>query len=128
MTDKQTFILEITKIVLPFMAGWHVANRRRGFKSRGIKMGFQKIIPLGNYGQIEIDESGAEAKVIVSLLASVGGGSVAGVVKAKASIELDVNALQVINAGLELAKEKFPAASAIIGVLEAAIDAELKKV
>lgn len=87
--------------------------------------GFSKVIQVGNAGQVAISEQGGVASVKVSLSEQVGGGSVAGVVKATVSAELDVSAKQLIDAGLDLAAAKFPAAAAAIEGAKAIIDAEM---
>lgn len=91
-------------------------------------MGFSKVIPLGSVGQLSINEDGGVGSVVLSVGGSIGGGSIAGVLKGKASVEVDANAKDLIDAGLLLCEAKFPAAASIIGVLKAAIDAEMEKV
>lgn len=91
-------------------------------------MGFSKVIPVGEAGSISITESGGVATVKVALSQGVGGGSVAGFAKAQVSAEIDVSAIQLIDAGLALLKEKFPAAASIVDGAQAIIDAEVAKV
>jgi hypothetical protein len=88
---------------------------------------FQKVIPVGEAGQVSITEQGGVATVKVELAQKVGGGSVAGVVSAKVSAELDISAIQLIDAGLALLKAKFPAAASIVDGAQAIIDAEVGK-
>lgn len=90
-------------------------------------MSFSKVIPVGSAGQVEISEAAGVASFKVSLSQAAGGGPLEGFAKAKVSAEFDVSAAQLIKAGLELAKAKFPAAASIIDGAEAAIDAELAK-
>lgn len=90
-------------------------------------MSFSKVIPVGSVGQLEISEAGGVATLKATLAQSAGGGSMEGVAKASASIELDVSAKQLIDAGLELAAAKFPMAAAAIEGAKAMIDAELAK-
>lgn len=87
----------------------------------------QKVIPIGSAGQLTISESGGVASISVSISQSVGGGSVAGVASGSLSASVQLSAAQLIDAGLELAKEKFPSAAAVINGAKAAIDAEMAK-
>lgn len=91
-------------------------------------MGFQKTIPIGSAGQVDLSEAGGIATLKVSLAQAVGGGSMAGVAKASASVEVDVSAAQLIDAGFELAKAKFPSVALLIDEAKLLVDAELAKV
>ena len=91
-------------------------------------MSYSKVIPIGSVGQIEIKEEGGSASVKVSIAESVGGGDVAGVAKASLSAEIDISAIQLIDAGLSLVESKYPAIAGMVAMLKAAIDAEAAKV
>jgi hypothetical protein len=91
------------------------------------KMGFSKVIPVGSAGAITISEEGGVATLKVSLSQSVGGGALKDVAKGSASVEVDMSAKQVIDAGLELAAHKFPAAALVIESAKTIIDAEMAK-
>ncbi len=91
-------------------------------------MSYSVKIPVGNVGSFEINEDGGVASVKISAGASIGGGSVAGSLKAVASAELDMDVKLLIDAGFDLAAHKFPAASALILAAKAGVDAELAKV
>lgn len=91
-------------------------------------MSFSKIIPLGSAGQITISEEGGAGSIALSISESVGGGSIAGVAKVKASVEVDASLLQLVDAGLLALEAKLPSLAAAIALLKAAIDAEAPKV
>ena len=100
---------------------------KRLFRKKGNRMGFSKEIVSGDAGSLIISEDSGVAKLALVGSVSLGGGSMAGVVKAKASVEVDVSAQQLIDAGLELAAHKYPAAAPLIEMAKKAIDAELAK-
>lgn len=91
-------------------------------------MGFSKVIPVGSAGSVSINEQDGVASVKVTLSQSAGGGEIAGFAKASLTAEIDISAQQLIDAGLELAKVKFPSAAALIDAAKAGIDAEMAKV
>lgn len=86
-----------------------------------------KVIPLGTVGNLVLAEEAGVVSLKLSLAESVGGGSVAGVVKAGLSAEVELSAAQLIDVGLELAKAKFPSVASLIDAAKLAIDAELAK-
>lgn len=91
-------------------------------------MGFSKVIQVGSAGQIVIAEQGGKASVSVSLSEQAGGGQAASFAKASVSASLEVDAVVLIDAGLELAKAKFPGAASLIDGAKAIIDTELAQV
>jgi hypothetical protein len=93
-----------------------------------IMSGFSKVIQVGDAGQVSISEQGGVASVEVALSQQAGGGDVAGFAKASVSAKIEVSAHQLIDAGLELAKAKFPSAASIIDGAKVIIDAEIGKV
>lgn len=82
---------------------------------------------LKQIGPMEISEAGGVASVSISLSEALGGGSMAGVVKASLVAKAEVSAVQLMDAGLLLLAGKFPAFAAEIGALKALVDAELAK-
>lgn len=90
--------------------------------------GFSKVIPIGAAGSLTISEAAGVASVVLALSESIGGGSTAGVAKGSVSAQVDVSAVQLIDAGLGLAAIKFPSFAAELALLKAAVDAELAKV
>ena len=76
-------------------------------------------------GPVLISESAGVATVSVSETA--GGGSVAGFVTASLSAQAQVSAIELVNVGLALAAEKFPAAASLITGVQAIVDAEVAK-
>jgi hypothetical protein len=95
---------------------------------RGKKMGYSKEIKLGSIGALTIAEDKGVASVKISLSEAAGGGALKDVVKATVSAELDVSAEQLIIAGLELAKLKYPTAAPFIEGVEKIVSAELAKI
>jgi hypothetical protein len=85
-------------------------------------MGYSKQI-----GPLSISESGGIATISVSASASVGGGSVAGVVQASVSASAQVSGVELVNAGLAIAASKFPSLASEIAALQGLIDAEIAK-
>ncbi len=91
-------------------------------------MSFSKVIPLGSAGQISINEADGSGSVALSIGESLGGGSVAGVAKVKASVEVDASLLQLVDAGLVALEAKFPSLAPAIVLLKGLIDAEAAKI
>ena len=79
-------------------------------------------------GPVLISESAGVATVSVSVSETAGGGSVAGFVTASLSAQAQVSAIELVNAGLALAAEKFPAAASLITGVQAIVDAEVAKI
>lgn len=90
-------------------------------------MGFSKVIPLGSVGQISIQEEGLKGSISLSVAESVGGGSVAGALSVKASVEVDATVIQLVDAGLMALEAKYPSLAGAIVVLKGLIDAEASK-
>lgn len=86
----------------------------------------QKVIQAGP-AQITLSESAGVASVAISVDQSVGGGAAAGVLKAKAQIELDLGAQQAADLAIGLLEMKFPSLAGLLEGAKAAIDAELQK-
>lgn len=91
-------------------------------------MGFSKVIQLGEVGQLTIAEDSAKVQLSLSVSQQAGQGSVGGFAKASLSAGVELDAHILIDAGLDLAIAKFPAAASILQGAKAAIDAELAKV
>ncbi len=91
-------------------------------------MAYSKVIQVGSAGSVTISEEGGVASVKVSLAESAGGGDVAGFAKATLSAELDVSALQLVDAGLGVLESKYPAAAPLIATIKGIIDSEASKV
>lgn len=91
-------------------------------------MSFKKEIELGSVGKVVLTEEAGVVCAELSLSESVGGGSLVGVMKGSVSAKAEVDAKLLIDAGLELAKIKFPAVASLIDGAKVAIDAELAKV
>lgn len=98
---------------------------KRLFKKEKNSM-FQKQYPLGDVGQVSIGESAGVVSISVSASHQAGGGSLAGVASASLSATVQLSAKQLIDAGLDLAAAKFPAAASLIAAAKAGIDAELE--
>jgi hypothetical protein len=77
--------------------------------------------------QLAFSEAGGIGKLALTAAASVGGGSTAGVVQFKNTTEVDVSAIQLVDAGLKLAAAKLPQFAAEIALIQAAVDAEVAK-
>lgn len=87
-------------------------------------MGFQKVIAIGSVGQLTISEVAGVATVKIGISDQAGGGSIAGAIKGQVSAEIDLSAIELIDAGMALIESKFPAAAPIVASVKAIIDAE----
>lgn len=87
-------------------------------------MSVQKEIQVGP-AKITVSEDAGMAKLAISMDQAVGGGEAAGVMTAKASIELSLDAKQGAHLGLALVKAHFPSLAGLIGGLESEIDGVL---
>ena len=76
-------------------------------------------------GPLTISESAGVVTIALAADASVGGGSVAGVVKASVSAQAQLSAAQLIDAALELAAAKYPSVAIEIQGVKALVVAEL---
>lgn len=76
---------------------------------------------------VTVSEAAGVVALTTSVDATLGGGSVAGVLGVKGSISAQVSAQQLIDLGLKLAADKYPAASVVISSVQAVIDAEIAK-
>jgi hypothetical protein len=85
-----------------------------------IKMAFSK-----SYGPLVISESAGVVTVALALSESVGGGSVAGSLKASVFASAELSAVQLIDAALSLAAVKYPSVALEIQGVKALVDAEL---
>lgn len=90
-------------------------------------MSFSKTLAAGDAGSIVVSEAMGIVTLKLDVGASMGGGAMAGVVKANAGAQVDVGALQLINVVLDMAKEKVPSIASIIDGAKVMIEAELKK-
>ena len=91
-------------------------------------MGFSKVINLGDVGSLSVSEADDVATVKVSVGAALGGGQAAGVAKAQASAEVDVEVAELAQLGLDLLKEKLPEPmKSLVSDLEAVAIPALKK-
>lgn len=93
-------------------------------KRKGKQMGLSKEIQAGP-AKIVLSEGDGVASLVVSVDHSVGGGEAAGVVKAKASIEIDLGAQQAADLGLALVAAHFPSLAPLIAGIKVEIDAVL---
>ncbi len=91
-------------------------------------MSFQKVVPIGTMGALTLNEAGGKGSLVLSIGGSLGGGSIAGVASGKASIELDVSAIQLADAALVLLEAKFPAMAGGIAVLKSLMDAQVTNI
>ena len=93
-------------------------------------MSYSKVLVSNPAFSVSVSEAAGEAKLVVSIGASAGGGNIAGFAKVAGSIEADVEAKVLIDAGIGLVASKF-AGNAMIAAaaveLQALIDAELLK-
>jgi hypothetical protein len=89
-------------------------------------MGLQKVIQAGP-ATITLSEGAGVASVQLALDQSVGGGAAEGVIKAKAAIEIDLQAQQVADLAIGLLEVKFPSLAGILEGVKGALDAELQK-
>lgn len=90
---------------------------------------FSKELQLGQVGSLAVSEAAGVATVKVSVNAAVGGGQAAGVLKAAASVEVDVEAAQLVQLALDLLKSKLPAGvQSLVTDLEAVAIPALKSV
>lgn len=90
-------------------------------------MSFQKVLIQGDVGSVQISESGGVACISASLSASAGGGNLKGVASVSASVAVNVSAVHLMDAGLDLAASKFPQFAAEVALIKAALDAEAAK-
>lgn len=90
-------------------------------------MSYSKVIPIGNAGSLNISEAGGVAKLDIAIAESLGGGNIAGVAKASVAIGVEVSALLLMDAGMDLAASKFPQFAAEIALVKGALDAEAAK-
>jgi hypothetical protein len=93
-------------------------------------MDLSEQVAVGKIGSVSVSESGGEAILSVTLSQSAGGGSLAGAARFSLSMQAEVEAKQVIDAGFAVAKAKFASSAlvvAAIGEAQALIDAELAK-
>ncbi len=86
----------------------------------------QKVIQAGP-AVITLSESAGVASVKIEVSESVGGGEAAGVLKAKAAVEIDLGAQQAADLVIGLLEAKFPSASGLLEAAKLALDAELAK-
>jgi hypothetical protein len=96
-------------------------------KTGELKMSFQKVLIQGDVGSVQISESGGQACISASLSAAAGGGNLKGVASVSASISVNVSAIHLMDAGIDLAASKFPQFAAEIALIKAALDAEAAK-
>lgn len=90
--------------------------------------GYTKIIPFANnLGDVTLAESGGLASLAIGVSAGLGGGNVKDFAQAQVSVGVQIHALFLMDAGLDMMKVKFPQFSAEIALIEAALDAEVAK-
>jgi hypothetical protein len=78
--------------------------------------------------KLEVLTQDGAVKLMASMSQSVGGGSAAGVMSAKASVELDVGAAQGVDLACALLKAHFPSLAMEIDALDALAKGQLAKV
>lgn len=89
--------------------------------------GFSKVIVSGKLGSVEVSEDGGVASLKGTVSAELGGGDVKGYIKVHNSTQIDLEVLELINVGFDLAAAKFPSVAAGIQLAKAAVDAEVAK-
>jgi hypothetical protein len=93
--------------------------------------GFTKVLVQSPAFSVTVMEAGGELKIITAIGASAGGGNVAGFAKVGGTIEADLEAAVLIDAGFGVAEAKYASNPAILMLLKEAqtlIDAELPKI
>jgi hypothetical protein len=98
-----------------------ISDSSLGLKKEKFIMGYSKKIQVGP-ASLSISESAGAATVAISVDESLGGGSIAGVAKAKASAEIDVEAQVLIDAGFALAEAKWPTIAPYLKMAQVEID------
>ena len=92
-------------------------------------MSFSKVIQIGSAGSLTISEAAGVATVKVAIAENVGGGEAAGVLKAVASAEIDVQAAELAQLALDFLKSKLPEGlQSLVTDLEAVAIPALKNV
>lgn len=91
-------------------------------------MSYSKSIALGSVGQISISESAGKANLSLTLSEQAGGNEIAGFAKGSVSVSVELDAKELIDAGMALAEAKFPSAAPEIAALKAIIDAAVQAV
>lgn len=87
---------------------------------------FTKTIQAGPVA-LEFSEANETITMKASMSAQAGGGEAAGFLKGTASMEVDLEAGQVIDLGFALAEAKFPAVAQYLKLAQAEIHALLQK-
>jgi hypothetical protein len=86
-------------------------------------MSYSKVYPIGTAGSLTIGEVGGVATLTLALSES-SGGSFVGAAKGTVSVQAEVSAIAIIDAGLALLEAKYPSAASILTALQAIIAAE----
>jgi len=89
--------------------------------------GFNKVYPIGQAGSLVVEESAGVVKATLALVESAGGGKTEGFLKAHLSGGVELDALLLVNVGLDLISAKHPTATALVDGLKAIIDAAAAK-
>jgi hypothetical protein len=99
---------------------------KRLFKTNEVSM-LSKTLYSGPHGSVSVSESAGVVSLSGSLSAHAGGGAAKDVLGVSASVTLSLGVEQLCDMGLDIAAAKFPAFAAEIGLVKAALDAELSK-
>lgn len=87
---------------------------------------FSKTIQAGPV-TLEFSEANEQIVMKASMSAQAGGGEAAGFLKGKASMEIDLEAAQIIDLGFGIAEAKFPSVAQYLKLAQAEIHALLTK-
>lgn len=90
-------------------------------------MSFQKVLVQGPVGSITLEEAAGVAKLSAIGSADLGGGNMKGIVKVSNSTSIEIPAVHLMDAGLDLLGAKFPQFAAEVALVKAALDAEIAK-
>lgn len=87
--------------------------------------GFSKVIASGKLGSVEISEEKGVVSIKGTVSAELGGGNTEGVLKVHNSTQIDMDAMELAFAGLDLLEAKIPSAKLPLEGLKKLIIAEL---
>lgn len=90
-------------------------------------MSFSKELVSSDLGSVSVSESAGVVSLVGMAKASLGGGAAAGVASIDAKVAINLEVKHLVDLGLDLAAEKFPAVKSLIDAAKAVIDAELAK-
>ena len=88
---------------------------------------FPIMIATGPSGSVVLNEKAGALSLVAQAKGSFGGGEVAAFAGVSASVEIDLSAIQLADAGLAALSAKYPSLAPTIALLKAAMDAEAAK-